>query len=43
MKKIIALLLAVVMVAAMFAGCQSSNTDTTAPKDNSHWPDGTGY
>ena len=36
MKKIIALLLASVMVLCLFAGCKGSNTDTTtAPKDNS--------
>lgn len=31
MKRIIALLLAVVMVAAMFAGCQNSDANTTTP------------
>ena len=32
MKRIIALLLAVVMVAAMFAGCQNSDANTTTPR-----------
>ena len=34
MKKIIALLLVVVMVAALFVGCESSTNETTAPAGN---------